>query len=224
MEYNDIMEYKMNKNGKLIGALSGFYLALSYLVGIIIFLVILKYPEITNSIDKVKALHDYKFTTFFTNVLMYILFGPVFIAFIISLKSRFCEYKSALFDFSAIIGYIWAGCLVASGMVANAGIEPVLAIYNNDIERASKLWEIIDTISMGLGNGNGEILGGIFTLSFSIFALKNELLNKIINIFGIIIGFIGIVSLLPMLNDFGGIFGITQMIWFICIGISFIKK
>jgi hypothetical protein len=214
----------MNKNGKLIGALSGFYLALSYLVGIIIFLVVLKYPEITNAVDKVTVLKNYKFITCFTNILMYILFGPVFVVFVLLLKNKFSEYKSVLLDFSAIIGYIWAGCLVASGMVANAGIEPVLSIYNNDVEKASDLWQIIDTISMGFGNGNGEILGGIFTLSFSIFALKNELQNKIVNIFGIIIGFIGIISLIPMLNDLGGVFGITQMIWFVCISISFLTK
>ena len=214
----------MNKKYRLIGALSGFYLALAYLIGIIIFLVVLKYSEITNDVDKVKILYEYKFVTFFTNILMYVLFGPIFVIFILSLKNKFCDYKSPLFDFSAIIGYIWAGCLVASGMIANAGIEPVLSLYNNDIEKASSLWKIIDIISMGVGNGNGEILGGIFTLAFSIFALKNKLLNNGINILGIIIGIIGIISLVPILNDLGGVFGITQMIWFMCVGISFLIK
>ena len=217
----------MEKNGKnkgIIGALSAFYMALSYLVGIVIFLVVLKYPEITSDLDKIRLLYEYKHIFYYTNILMYILFGPVLIMFILSLKGRFKENSSLLLSFSAIIGYIWAGSLIACGMVSNYAIEPVLAIYNNDAERASWLWKIFDTVSIGIGNGSGEILGGIFTFSLSIFALKSKHLNKFINVIGIIAGIAGIISIIPILNALVGVFAITQIIWFIAIGIFFLKR
>ena len=129
-----------------------------------------------------------------------------------------------ILDFSTIIGYIWAGSLVASGMVANAGIEPVLTIYRTDIEKATFLWQAIDTVSIGLGNGNGEILGGLFTLLICISAIKNDKLTKFINILGIITGIIGIISVVPIFSDLGGIFGIAQIIWFITMGIFLLPK
>ena len=207
-----------------VGALSAFYLSVSYIVGIIIFLIVLKYPEITNDLEKIELLLNYKNIIFFTNILMYILFGPIFVLFIISLKEKFKETKCILLTFSTVIGFIWAGSLVASGMIANAAIEPVLSMYKTDVVKASFFWQIIDTVSMGIGNGNGEILGGIFTLFLCISALMNNKLNKFINIVGIIVGIIGILSVIPMLNSLGGIFGITQIVWFICVGIMFLSK
>ena len=197
---------------------------MSYLIGIVIFLIVLKYPEITNPLDKLSNLNDNRLTVFLTNILMYILFGPILVLFILSLKDRFENTKCILLDFSTIIGYIWAGSLIASGMVANAGIEPVLAIYKTDIEQATFLWQAIDTVSIGLGNGNGEILGGLFTLFICISAIKNQKLTKFINILGIVTGIIGIISVIPILNDLGGIFGIAQIIWFIAIGIFLLPK
>ena len=213
-----------NKNIGIIGALSAFYLALSYLSGIVIFLIVLKYQGITNPLDKLVILNVNRFTIFLTNILMYILFGPVFILFILSLKYKFENTKCILLDFSTIIGYIWAGSLVASGMVANAGIESVLAVYKTDVEQAKFLWQTIDFISIGLGNGNGEILGGLFSLFICISAIKNEKLTKFINILGIITGIIGTISVIPMFKDLGGIFGVAQIIWFIATGIFLLPR
>ena len=51
---------KNRKNKGIIVALSAFYMALSYLVGIVIFLVVLKYPEIASDLDKIRLLYEYK--------------------------------------------------------------------------------------------------------------------------------------------------------------------
>jgi hypothetical protein len=85
-------------------------------------------------------------------------------------------------------------------------------------------WQIIDSIAKGIGNGNGEILGGIFTLFISISGLIGKKLSKFINYTGCLTGFIGILSVIPVLVDLTGLFGIVQIIWFISLAVFFIRR
>jgi hypothetical protein len=107
--------------------------------------------------------------------------------------------------------------LVASGMVSNAGIAPVVALHANDPAQAALLWQGIEAVSSGLGNGNGEILGGVWTLLVSWAALKTGGLPKGLNFLGLLVGAVGLASI--FLIDFTGLFGIGQMIWFAWLGI-----
>ena len=53
---------------------------------------------------------------------------------------------------ATVIGIIWAGSLIASGMVANAGIAPVVALYAKDPAQAALTWQGIESVANGLGN------------------------------------------------------------------------
>ena len=74
-------------------------------------------------------------------------------------------------------------------------------------------------MASGLGNGNGEILGGLFTLLVSWAALRIGGLPKALNYLGMVVGLVGIVSTIPGLNDLVGIFAISQIVWFVWLGI-----
>jgi hypothetical protein len=52
----------------------------------------------------------------------------------------------------------------------------------------------------GLGNANGEILGGVWTLLVSLAALQAGELPKVLNQLGWKIGAFGIVTIIPVLN------------------------
>ncbi len=121
------------------------------------------------------------------------------------------------------IGLIWAGSLVASGMVSNAGIHPVIALYASDPAQAAMTWQGIEAVTGGLGNGNGEILGGLWKLLVSLAALRAGGLRKGMNILGLIVGTIGIFSIIPGLTDLTGAFGLSQMIWFVWLGIVLLR-
>ncbi|MBK8784685.1 MAG: hypothetical protein IPO22_23455 [Anaerolineales bacterium] len=119
-----------------------------------------------------------------------------------------------------MVGIIWAGSLIASGMASNAGIDLVVALYAKDPAQAMLTWETIETIaSNGIGNGNGEILGGVWTLLVSLAALRSGGLTKALNILGLLIGAVGIITLTPGLKDLVGIFAIGHIIWYIWVGI-----
>jgi len=206
-----------------IGIGSSVYMAVAYITGILIFIVVLKYPQITEDLDKVKLIVEMKSMMFVSNLIMYVVFGPVLILFILFLVSLLDNRQTVLVKFSAIIGYIWAGSLTASGMIANGAIEPITRLFSDNPEQAVYLWQMLDTVSLSIGNGNGEILGGLMTLGFGIAILQNEHLSRGLGVFGIIVGSIGILSLIPALAGLAVIFGILQLGWFVLTGFSSIS-
>jgi len=206
-----------------IGIASSVYMALAYITGILIFIVVLKYPQITEDLDKVKLIVEMKSMMFVSNLIMYVVFGPVLILFILFLVSLLDNRQTVLVKFSAIIGYIWAGSLTASGMIANGAIEPITRLFSDNPEQAVYLWQMLDTVSLSIGNGNGEILGGLMTLGFGIAIMQNEHLSRGLGVFGIMVGFIGILSLIPPLAGLAVIFGILQLGWFVLTGFSSIS-
>lgn len=204
-----------------IGGFSALYLAIAYLIGIITFLFVLDYPSIVEPSKKVALLAEHQILIYITNILMYVFFGFFLILLVLSLYNHLKIKSPFIMQIATIIGIIWAGLLIASGMVANAGISPTVALLSDDPSKAANLWLGIESVANGLGGANGEILGGIMTLLVSIAGIRGGLLSKGLNYFGLVIGVIGIVSTLPGLEDLSGAFGITQMLWFIWVGISF---
>lgn len=64
----------------------------------------------------------------------------------------------------------------------------------------------------------------MWTLLISLAALQAGVLPKFLNYLGLFIGAVGIVSILPGLTDLVGIFGISQIIWYIWLGIRLLQK
>jgi hypothetical protein len=206
------------------GGLAALYLAAAYLVGIVLFLVVLDYPSITEPAQKVALLVEKQMVIFVTNLLMYVFFGVFLVVLALVLYDRLKSGAAALVQVATVIGVIWAGSLVASGMIANAGIAPVVALYAEDPSQAALTWMGIETVANGIGNGNGEILGGLWTLLISWAALQASGLPKGLNFLGLLVGVVGILSLFPGLTDLTGLFGISQLIWFVWLGIVLLRS
>ena len=117
------------------------------------------------------------------------------------------------------------GTLIASGMVANAGLTTVVALNATDPTQAALTWQGIEPAIDGLGNANGEILGGLMTLLISLAALRAGEFSKGLNILGLVVGAVGIISLVPVLTGtLGPVFGLGQIIWFVWIGIVLLRS
>jgi len=208
-----------------IGGFAALYQAVAYLIGIGLFLVVLNYPSITSPAQKVALLVEKQMVIFITNLLMYVFFGVFLIVLSLALYDRLKSSVPAIMQVANVIGIIWAGSLIASGMVANAGIAPVIALYAKDPVQAALSWQGIESVASGLGNGNGEILGGLWTLLVSLAALRVGEFSKGLNILGMLVGAVGIISIIPILTEMMiGIFGMSQMIWFVWLGIVLLSN
>ena len=212
------------KSLQKFGGFAALYLAAAYLVGIVIFLVVLNYPSITDPAQKVALNVDKQMIVFSTNLLMYVFFGFFLVALTLALFDRLKSGTPALMQVATAIGIIWAGSLIASGMVANAGLAAIVPIYTKDPAQAAFTWQGIEAVANGLGNGNGEILGGLWALLVSLAALRTGGLPKGLNILGLAVGSVGIISLIPSLNVLTGVFGLGQVIWFIWLGIMLLRS
>ena len=206
------------------GGFAALYLAIAYLIGIVLFLVVLDYPSITDPAQKVALLIEKQMVIFSTNLLMYVFFGVFLIVLSLALYDRLKSGAPAIMQVATVIGIIWAGSLIASGMVSNAGIAPVVALYAKDPAQAALTWQGIESVASGLGNGNGEILGGLWTLLVSLAALRTGGLPKGLNILGLLVGAVGIITILPGLTDLVGVFGLSQIIWFVWLGIVLLRS
>lgn len=207
------------------GGFAALYLAVSYLIGMVLFLVVLDYPGITDAAQKVALLVEKQTIIFSTNLLMYVFFGVFLIVLSLALNDRLKSRASAIMQVATVIGLIWAGSLIASGMVSNAGIDPVVALYAKDPAQAALAWQGIESVANGLGNANGEILGGLLALLVSLAALRAGGLPRGLNILGLLVGVVGIVSIIPGLTGLlTGVFGLSQIIWFVWLGIVLLRS
>jgi hypothetical protein len=206
------------------GAFAALYLAVAYVIGIALFLVVLDTPSITDPAQRVALLVEKRMVIFSTNLLMYVFFGVFLIVLSLALHDRLKSGAPAIMQVATTIGIIWAGSLIASGMVANAGIDPVVALYAKDPAQAALTWQGIETVASGLGNGNGEILGGLWTLLVSVAALRYGGLPRGLNVLGLLVGAVGLISVLPGLAGLAALFGLSQIIWFVWLGMVLLRS
>ena len=206
------------KSLQKFGGIAALYMALAHLMGLIIFIVILDYISITDLAQKVAMNVDNQAVVFSTNLLMYVFFGFALIVLSLALYDRMKSGAPALMQVATAIGIIWAGSLIASGMVANAGLATIVALYAKDPSQAALTFQAIEAITNGLGNANGEILGGPLTLLVSLAALRTGRLPKGLNMLGVLVGVVGIITIIPALNTLVAVFGLGQIIWFFWLG------
>jgi hypothetical protein len=207
------------------GGFAALYLAVAYLIGMVIFLVVLDYPSMTDPAHKVALLVEMQMVTFSTNLLMYVFFGIFLITLSLALYDRLKSCAPAIMQVATAIGIIWAGSLIASGMVANAGLATIVPLYAKDPTQAALTWQGFESVASGLGNGNGEILGGLWALLVSLVALRAGGLPKGLNMLGLLVGVVGLISLIPVLTEaMVSLFGLSQIIWFVWLGIVLLRS
>ena len=121
------------------------------------------------------------------------------------------------------VGLIWAALLVASGLVFNAGMGAVVALYPTDPNQAVSMWQAIEPVSDGLSCADGEILGGLWVLLVSIADLRVGGFSRALGWFGVVVGAIGLASVIPPLTDLAILFGLAQIGWFVWLGFSMLR-
>ncbi|MBI2958520.1 MAG: DUF4386 family protein [Chloroflexi bacterium] len=207
-----------------MGGIAALYQAATYLMGIVFYLFVLDYLSVVEPIQKVKLLVDNQISMYVTHLLMYVVFGIFLVVLALALYERLKTGASAIMRAATALGLIWAGVLIASGMIFNAGIAPLVALYDKDPAQAALVWSGIESVSNGLSSANGEILGGLWTLLVAWAALRAGGLPKFLNYLGVVVGLVGLLSAVPVLNGLKGVFGMSQLVWFVWLGIVMLRQ
>lgn len=206
-----------------IGGICAIFEALIYIIAFIIYGKIIILPKASDDIvEKLSFLKDNYLILLILNLLSYVLFGVLLAVLVLAIHQRIKNYSTQLSNLTSIFGIIWVGLVIASGMIANIGLSTVIDIGNNEPENAMLIWRSVGIVTEGLGGGN-EIVGGIWMLLLSIISFKSHNFSKSLNSLGILVGIAGILTIYP-LDIFSEVFGISQIIWFLWIGISMTRK
>ena len=81
------MKMKTN-NFQKMGGIAALYMAVAYLVGIVLFLFVLDYPSIVDPAQKVALLVEKQMVIYSTNLIMYVIFGVFLIVLALALYER----------------------------------------------------------------------------------------------------------------------------------------
>lgn len=206
-----------------MGGVAALYEAAAYIIAMIFFIIMVDYDAVVDPVEKVALLVDNQLGLYILTLLSYVLFGFFLVILTLALHERLKAASPAIMQVATVFGLLWAGVVIASGMIFNVGMETAVNLYHTDPVQAGAAWLAIDTVSAGIGGGT-EFIGGTWLLLVSWAALRSSRLPKALSYLGLVIGLAGVLSDIPGLALLGIVFGLTQIVWFIWLGIVLLRR
>lgn len=215
----------MVKDFQKIGGVAALIQAAAFVVGFALFLTLLipaGYDSGNDPLQSVAFLSNNQTTMYIWNLIIYVVFGIALVVLALALYERLKVGAPAMAQTATAFGLIWAGLVIASGMVANIGLGTVVDLYGKDPAQAASAWLTLRSVESGLGGGN-EIAGGMWVLLASWAALRAGGLTRALNYLGVALGVSGLLTVVPALEMFGAIFGLGLIVWFVWVGIAMLR-
>ncbi len=116
-------------NLQKMGGIAALYEAAAYVLGIIFFMLIVDYPGVVDPGQKVALLVDNQTSLYIMNLIIYVIFGVFLVVLALALYERLKVGSPAMMQTATAFALIWAGVVIASGMVANIGTGVVVNLY-----------------------------------------------------------------------------------------------
>jgi len=212
------------KNFQKLGGFAALYMAAAYILGIVGFKLVADYSAVADPVEKVAFLMDNQAITYILHLLVYVVWGVFMVVLALALYQRLKTDSPAIMQIATALGLIWAGLVIAAGMVFNIGMDTVVDLFGQDPAQAATVWLAIESVFEGLGGGN-EIVGGLWVLLVSWAGLRTGGLPRLLNYLGLVIAVAGILSAIPPIGEIGAaIFGLGQIVWFVWLGIVMLRN
>jgi hypothetical protein len=205
------------------GGLAALFLATAYLLAMPFFLLLVDYHSAVGPAAKVASLAANHGAMQVMYLITYVIFGIALAILALAMYERLKPAAPALMQTATAVGLIWAVLLIASGLVFNAGMGAVVTLYPSNPAQAVSMWQAIEPVSDGLSCVDGEILGGLWVLLVSIAGLRVGGFSRALGWFGVMVGAIGLASMIPPLTDLAILFGLAQIGWFAWLGVTMLR-
>jgi hypothetical protein len=212
----------MRNKLQTMGGVAALIEAAAYVVGFGLYLTLLNSSGYVGPVQKVAFIVDHQAIIYTGNLFIYVVFSVFLVVLALALCERLKAGSPALVQTATAFGLIWAGLVVASGMIFNVGMHTVVTLYGKDPAQAASVWLAISSVQVGLGGGN-EIVGGLWILLVSWAALRTGGLPKALNYLGVVIGLAGVLTVVPAFHVLTDIFGLSQLAWFAWLGIVMLR-
>ena len=193
--------------------------AFAYLAGFAIFALLLDSSAYVGPARKVAFMLDHRVIFQAALVITYLVTGIAMVVLTAGLHKRLRDRNAALMPGASPLGYIWAGLILASGMIALVGMQSVVELYGQDRERAATVWQTVGIVQNGLGGGI-EIVGGLWVLLVSLAGRRSGLLPGWLFYLGMLVGTAGVLKVNPGIDMAVELFGVGMILWFASVGLS----
>lgn len=174
-----------------------------------------QYPAEAGVAEKLAYLAEQKVPLYLVYLFGYVVFGAALVVLVLALHERLKVGSPVLARAATVFGLLWAGLVIAAGMIANVGLMTAVGLAAKDPNRAFSLYATINVVVEGIGGGN-EIVGGLWGLLLSIAALGNGFSRALVGL-GLLVGAAGVATVVP-LEPIKEIFGLSQIVWFVWLG------
>jgi hypothetical protein len=210
------------KNLQKLAGFSAISEGLIYIVAFVYFGAFWSYPVDGSPTEKMTYLADNQLLFSIIYFLMYVVFGVLLAVLVIGLHERLKHTNNPVVTLGSLFGVIWVGLVITSGMISNIGLDYAIGLMDANPEKALDIWIIVSVITESIGGGN-ELVGGLWVLLISVVAIQERSLPRTLNYLGYLVGIAGIATIYPeeLITE---IFGVSQIVWFIWLGIYLISQ
>lgn len=215
-------------NLQKVGGVAALIGAATFILGFVILVTLLGAATDYGTLDitpveNVEFLVDNEAVLYIWYFIIYVVFGIVLVPLVLSLLERLRADATFISRTAAALGIIWAGLVIASGMIANVGAGVVVELYGDDPELAGTVWLSLHFVVDGLGGGN-EVVGGLWVVLVSVAARRTGALPNPLNYLGLVAGAAGILTVIPAAAEvFGAVFGLGLIVWFVWLGVVMLR-
>ncbi len=200
------------------------YLAAAFVAAMLYFLVAAGDPSVTDPAERVDLLVTHQLGIHLMYLVAYVGFGLVLAVLVLGLHARLAGAAPVTARAASAIGLIWAGTLIASGMVYIYGMNAVVDLQATDPAAAAAAWQAIEPVADGLGGAGGELLGGLWVLLTSLAARRGQVLPTWLTWLGVGVGAAGIASTLPGLGALVAAFVLLAVGWLAGLGVALLRE
>ncbi len=210
------------------GGIAGFVTAATYVVGLGLigvylapqgYLDVLASPE-----DSLAFLLDHQVMLYTWDLVLYLVGGIALVSLVLGVHSRLRTGAAALSQTASVVGHLWAGLLLASGLIALVGQRAVVELAATDSAMAASTWSSVSVVQSALGGGI-EIVGAVWVMLVSVAGIRSRVLGYGLGALGIGIGVAGAWTIVPPAAEYAGaLFGLGLIVWFVWMGVTLLRR
>jgi hypothetical protein len=172
--------------------------------------------------ESLAFLLDHQVMLYAWYLVLYLVAGVALVVLALGVHDRLEEKSPALARTATAFGLIWAGLVLASGMIALVGQRAVVELAATDRAEAVSTWSAVSVVQDALGGGI-EMVGALWVLLISVTALRTSVLPRGLAVLGLVVGVAGTGTLVPQVGDAAALFGLGFIAWYIWAGLVLLR-
>lgn len=205
------------------GGFAAIGMALCYISVAVIFFGLLSAPPGTDTLGRIQYLQQ-EYTLVATGYgIGYLLFGVLLAMLLQTLQQAVPNKHAATAALADRFGNVWVVLMMASGMAVLIGLDKIFRLAASEPVQAVALYHSSGLLTDALGGGI-ELVGGLWVLLLSIAGLQQQWLPRAVHLLGLLVGSLGILTVLHTAPYLKEAFGLSQLMWFIWLGVLLLSS